>query len=160
MQSAQFLIPSLLVLCALSLLGMTAALLAPVQTEQPNFTPPPFEENAHSGTPQVPDGLGWSELDAQAYKASVCGKAVVENGQMQIFLTNPQTNEVWLKLRVMDEDGNVLGETGLIKPGEYVQAVQLSETPPQGSVVRLKLMGYEPETYYSAGAVTLNTTIP
>ena len=65
----------------------------------------------------------------------------------------------YLDYRVLDENGEMLGETGLIKPNEYVKYVALSRELPQGTKIKLKIMGYEPQTYRSAGAATLNTTI-
>ena len=60
---------------------------------------------------------------------------------------------------MFDEQGNMLGETGLIKPNEYVKYVTLSKTLEVGTKIKLKIMGYEPHTYYSAGAASLNTQI-
>lgn len=128
-----------------------------VQTAE--FTPPDFDGTAIQGTPEVPEELGYSEIDAQAYKFSVCGKVICENGSADIYLTDPDSNNVWLKVRVLDENDNVLGETGLIKQGEYVQSVSLENIPPDGSQIKLKVMSYEPDTYYSMGAATMNTTI-
>lgn len=141
--------------CAVSLVGMIVALTL---TGTPQFTPPPFDETAELGTPAVPDGLGWGELDAQAFRVSVCGVFAAQNGTADVYLTSPASNAVWLKLRVIDGAGKVLGETGLIRPGEYVRSVALDREPESGEVITLKLMAYEPETYHSAGAVTLNTT--
>ena len=62
-----------------------------------------------------------------------------------------------MKLRVLDETGTVLAETGLIRPGEYLQRVEFSQTPSPGEKLQLKIMAYEPETYFSAGSVVLNT---
>ena len=76
-----------------------------------------------------------------------------------MWLTNPVSNTVWLKVRVLDEKGNTLGETGLIKPGEYVQSVTLDTVPKTGKPIVLKIMAYQPDTYYSEGAVSLNTKI-
>ncbi len=61
-------------------------------------------------------------------------------------------------MKVEGENGKLLGETGLIKPGEYVKSVKLNESPEAGSDIRLRIVAYEPETYYSAGSVVLNTT--
>ncbi len=144
-------------ICILSLVVMIFALTAQKQPQAASeFTPPPFDSEAVVGTPAVPDGLGYNELDCQAYKVSICGK-LSENGD--IWLTNPENNEVWLKVRVLDENGIVLGETGLVRPGEYVQTVKLTSVPKSGTPVTLKIMAYEPETYYSAGAASLNTTM-
>ena len=112
-----------------------------------------------SGIPDVPEELGWQELDAQAFQVGVCGAVVLEGSQADVWLTNPESNTIWLKLRILDEDGDVLGETGLIRPGEYVQSVTFDTVPAPGTAISMKVMAYEPETYHSAGAVTLNTTI-
>ncbi len=146
-------------LCLVSLAVMAAVLLAGSRPETPPFTPPPFDPAAMAGTPDVPENLGWGELDAQVYKASVCGYLVPEDGKADVWLTNPETNAVWLKLRILDSQGNILGETGLIKPGEYVQQVSFITVPKADEAVTLKLMAYEPETYYSAGAITLSTVM-
>ena len=66
---------------------------------------------------------------------------------------------MWLKVRILDVGGNILGETGLVRPGEYVQTVALTTIPKPGTPITLKIMAYEPDTYYSMGAGTLNTTV-
>ena len=125
------------------------------------FTPPPFEENAVSGVPEVPENLGYSSpyKEGMAYRFSVCGNVTAEGENAVVYLTNPAENSVWLKLRVLDESGKMLGETGLIRPGEYVRCVKLSSVPPAGAKITLKIMGYEPETYHSAGSATLSTVM-
>ena len=125
------------------------------------FIPPPFEKNAVSGVPEVPEELGYSapSKEGMAYRFSVCGNVTLEGSEAVVYLTNPPGNDVWLKLRVLDESGKALGETGLINPGEYVRCVTLSSVPPVGTKIALKIMGYEPETYRSAGSATLNTAI-
>ena len=145
--------------CILSFAAMVLALTLGGTKETAPFTQPPFDEAAQTGTPEVPDALGWGELDAQAFKASVCGVFAPGDGKADVYLTNHETNTVWLKLRVVDDKGNTLGETGLIKPGEYIQSVTLTTTPNPGTTVTLKLMAYEPQTYHSAGAAALNTTV-
>lgn len=147
------------VICILSLAAMVMALIFGGTQKAVPFTPPPFDEAAQTGTPEVPDDLGFGELDAKAFRASVCSVFAPENGAVDVYLTSPEANTVWLKLRVLDDEGNILGETGLIKPGEYVRSVALTTTPTSGAKIILKLMSYEPETYHSAGAVNLETTV-
>lgn len=147
-------------ICIVSLAVMSAALIISGRKgEKMDFTPPPFDGNAVQGIPNVPEQLGWGEIDAQAYKASVCGVVIPDGDTADIWFTNPESNTVWLKLRVLDSKGNMLGETGLIKPGEYVQAVTFGKVPGEGDTIRLKLMAYEPETYRSAGSTELTTTV-
>lgn len=148
------------IICAISLLVMVAALaFSGGDLESSVFMPPPFDENVVQGTPDVPGNLGWSEVDAKVYKASICGVIIVDGGKADVWFTNLESNNVWLKLRVLDVNGNTLGETGLIRPGEYVQAVTFETVPEIGDSIGLKLMAYEPETYYSVGSVTLNTVV-
>lgn len=128
-----------------------------------NFTPPPFEQEAVSGEPEVSENLGYSPLDIPgAYRVSLCGKVVEEGGCADVWFTNHAENTVWMKLRVLDAQGNILGETGLLKPGEYVQSVELTGADvslEDGMELQLKIMAYEPDTYHSAGSAVLNTTL-
>lgn len=147
-------------MCIVSLTIMAfSLLLCGKKIETPSFVPPEFDQAAVQGVPDVPEGSGWSEVDAQAFKASICGVVTIKDNKADIWFTNPDSNTVWLKLRILDTNGNTLGETGLIKPGEYVQSVTLTAIPDIGESIGLKLMAYEPETYYSAGSATLTTNI-
>lgn len=149
------------------ILGAALAVLAAVMTialclpknGTAEFTPPPFEQNAVFGVPEVAEELGYSSpyKEGMSYRFSVCGNVTAEGKNAVVYLTDQAENKVWLKLRVLDENGNTLGETGLLKPGEYVRSVALSSVPPIGTKITLKIMGYEPDTYHSAGSVTLNT---
>ena len=159
-QKNHYILPLAAVLCAVSLAVMVFALTRQeAQTVMGEFTPPPFDAAAVVGSPAVPDGFGWQELDAKVYKAGICGKFIPKGNTADVWLTNPESNTVWLKVRVLDEKGNTLGETGIIKPGEYVQSVELDNVPKAGKPIVLKIMAYQPDTYYSEGAVSLNTTI-
>lgn len=148
-------------LFAAAFLIMVAALAGPQKAEQRAFVPPAFEKHAQGGTPHVPEGLGYSApfQEGMAYRFAVCGNVTMEGNQALVYLTNPAENEAWIKLRIFDKSGNMLGETGLLKPGQYVQYVELNTALLPGTPVRLKIMGYEPEIYTSAGSVVLNTQI-
>lgn len=153
-------VPILGAVLAVLVIAMVLALCLP-NRKMAEFTPPPFEQNAVSGTPKVAQELGYSSpyKEGMTYRFSVCGNVMTEGNEAVVYLTNPAENEVWMKLRVLDENRNVLGETGLIKPGEYVKSVALNTLPDAGTKISLKIMGYEPETYRSAGSVALNTAI-
>lgn len=143
-------------LCAAALAVMTAVLIYIGQTR---FTPPPFDPAARSGIPDVPEELGYSELDATAFRFSAAGVLTVDSGSTDLWLTNPAGSTVWLKARILDTDNALLGESGLLRPGEYVQTVTLDRVPAQTAPVTVKIMAYEPETYYSAGSVLLQTQL-
>lgn len=143
-------------LCILSLSVMVLVLNREPRTGE--FIQPPFEPAAQTGMPEVPEGLGYQQLDAQVFQVALCGELHVRDGAAEVWFTNPDSNRVWLKLRVLDEEGRILGETGLLRPGEYVRQVALTEAGP-GTPVALKVMAYEPETCHSAGAMTFSTRI-
>ena len=142
--------------CIAAFLVAAVTLVITGRSTQESFVPPEFDALAVAG---VPDVSGWQELDAQAYRVGICGVLVPNGNDMDVWLTNPKENQVWLKVRVLDSNGDILGESGLIRPGEYIQTINLQTVPGSGSTVILKIMAYEPETYYSAGSVTLTTQI-
>ena len=114
---------------------------------------------AQTGTPDVPESAGYGDLDAGDFKFYAAGNLTAENGKTDIWLTNPAEKYIWLKARLLDKDENILGESGLIKPGEYIQSIELDEIPKGTSSITLKIMAYAPDTYQSAGAIALNTDL-
>lgn len=146
-------------ICAMAVCVMLLSLSNSRKTTIEQFTPPPFETAALPGVPEVPQNLGWSEIDADVFHVGICGKVSVADYEASVWLTNPEGNSVWLKLRVLDEYGNILGETGLLTPGHYVQTVSLCTVPATDFSIVLKVMAYEPETYRSVGSISLNTSI-
>ena len=96
-------------LAAVSVAVMVAVLLC--GSESDTFTPPPFEHEAVVGTPSIPEGMGYGMLDAEAFQAALCGQLTAAETGVDLWLTNPSDNTVWLKLRLFDEEGNLLGET-------------------------------------------------
>lgn len=125
-----------------------------------DFVPPEFDTAAVDGTPAVDAALGWAALSiSEDYNVHVCGVLNADsNGSLPLYFTNDAGNAVWAKLRVLNSDNEIIGETGLLKPGQYVERVQLNEKAAAGDVT-LQIMGYQPETYYSAGSVGLATVL-
>lgn len=146
-------------LAALCAAAIAAALALAFTGGQPDFVPPPFDPAAQSGVPDVPEDAGYGQLDAKAFRFSAAGALTVRNGAVDVWLTNPDGSGVWLKVRLLAEDGTVLGESGLLRSGQYVRSVALDTVPQETMAVTLKIMAYEPDTYYSAGSVTLQTQL-
>lgn len=146
---------------AVALVVMIVALCIPGEPKKGEFVPPAFEPAAVAGVPRVSEDSGYTELykEGMAYRVSVCGIPAIDGQSLTVYFTNTEGNEKYLKLRVLDEDGGMLGETGLLKPGEYVERVELKKELAAGTKIKLKIMGYEPETYESAGVVSLNVTV-
>ena len=154
-------VPVLCGVLAIALAVMAAALFFGGKQDTAEFTQPPFDAAAMAGVPEVPESLGYIApyQEGMGYRFSVCGNVVMVGNAAAVYLTNPEENDVWLKLRVLDENDTILGETGLIRPGEYVKDVALTENLPAGTKIKLKIIGYEPQAYFSAGSATLNTAI-
>ncbi|MDO5558344.1 MAG: hypothetical protein Q4F95_01965 [Oscillospiraceae bacterium] len=149
------------VVCVLSVIGMILTLtFGGKKQKTPEFTPPPFEVSAQNGIPDVRDN-SWTKIyqDGMSFTAYICGRVNVNDMCADLYFTNIAENTVWLKLRISDGKDNILSETGLIRPGEYVKSVRFIHVPSAGSDIKLKIMAYEADTYYSAGAVSLNTTL-
>ena len=147
--------------CVVTVAVMIVCLCLPKKTEQKPFVAPPFDDNAISGEPSVSDGLGYSVLyqDGMSFKVGVCGKVNIVGDNAELYLTNFSDNAVWLKARFYDSKGNVLGESGLVEPGEYLKNVKLDSVPKESEKVTVKIMSYEPETYKSLGAIVLTPKI-
>lgn len=147
--------------CFFAVLVMLLSLaLTGGKSEQAEFIPPPFETAAQSGMPDVADE-SWMQIyrDGMNFSAHICGKVILNGNAADVYFTNDDGNGVWLKLRILDGEDNILAETGLLKPNEYVRTVTFDTIPENKAAIRLKIMAYEPDTYYSAGAVMLNTTV-
>lgn len=143
--------------CALCVVFMLVALLVPKEAVRGEFTPPAFAANAEQGVPTVSDDLGWYTPQAQglSFKVSVCAEVIVKDGKADIYFTNYEENDVWLMARIVNESGTVLAESGIIKQGEYLQTIEFDKLPKNGQTLYYKVMAYEPNTYYSAGTITL-----
>ena len=137
---------------------MVAALIRGPRQEI-RFTPPPFDEAAVQGVPGLTLDDGYGSIDASVYQFSVLGEISLADGRVEVFFTNYAQNNAWLKLVMKDTEGNKLGETGLLRPGEYVQYLALELPPAQSMPVTMVIMGYEPDTYYSVGNVSLQTQL-
>ena len=149
-----------IIACSVAVIAMVVVIAIKFTPKKGEFEAPPFDSSAVAGTPEVPDGLGWAELNAEeAFFVSVCGEVKLSDGKADVWFTNPEKNAAWLKLRVLDEQGEILAETGLIRPGEYLQTIHFDTLPEIGNNIVMKVMAYEPDTYVSAGAVSLKTVI-
>lgn len=124
-----------------------------------NFTPPPFDGAAVAGVPALTDEDGYKPIDAKVYKFNICGDLSLSGTKTDIWLTNLEENDTWLKAVLKDEADNLLGESGLIRPGEYLQSIELTTVPTETQDVKLVIMGYEPYSYYSVGNVSLYTVL-
>lgn len=140
----------LLIACIISVLLMAAALVWYfVKLDRAKFIPPEFDPAVVRQEPPASID-GWREVTHSEYTFGICGKLNRAEGKSAtIWLYNDAENEgVWLKLRVKDASGNVLGETGLVKPGESLEKVQLSRAVKEGEKLTYYVMAYDKD-YHS-----------
>ena len=147
--------------CIIAMIIMIVSLCIPKEAEQQSFVLPQFDDDATQGEPIVPDDSGYSILyrDGMSFKVGICGKINITKNSAEVYLTNIAENDVWLKVRIYNADGEILGESGLIKPGEYLKTVTIENVSSFAESVTVKVMSYEPDTYKSLGAVTFNPKI-
>lgn len=146
--------------CLISLIAMAIILANPKRVETP-FEPPAFEQSVQEGEPKVPENLGWKLLyqEGMQFKAGICGILKFEEKVAQVYFTNPAENSVYMKLRITDQKGKILAESGLLKPGEYLKTIEFTARPNAGQKISMKVMTYEPADFTSAGSINLATTI-
>ena len=127
------------------------------EPEVSDFVPPSFEQTAVVGTPtDVDPSLNYQTFSVEdKMTVGMCGNLTLEeDNTVDIYFTSDATNPFWAKVRLLDEDGNILGESGLIRAGEYVPSVTLTNPPKKSAMVIAKILTYEEDTYYSQGSVT------
>lgn len=152
---------TLSLVCIIAIIIMVVSLCIPKEAEQPPFVPPPFDVNAIVGEPTVPDNLGYSVLyrEGMSFKVGICGKINITANSADVYLTNLSENHAWLKVRFYDQAGRMIGESGLVRPGEYLKGITLDIVPHTTEGIILKIMSYEPDTYNSLGSITLTPKV-
>lgn len=117
---------------------------------------PEFEAGAIEGTPEVGEAYAYSTLTVtDNYLIKVCGVPLITGNQLHLNITNPKGNYVWFRVEVLNSEGELIGKTGVIKTNEYVPTIELSKTLNENSKVTVRIIGYTPHTWHSAGNVNL-----
>ncbi len=148
------------IVCAVVVLAMILSIVMVSQIKPPAFVPPEFDAAAVDGTP-TDAGDSWSRIfqEGMNFSAHICGRIVPYDGKADLYFTNDAENAVLMKLRVYNEMGAIIAETGLIRPGQYIKTVTFTTVPKNGEKISMKIMTYQPDTYYSEGAVAVTTMI-
>lgn len=123
------------------------------------FKKPEFDNAATS----IPEKLEYKE---KAIKVSEGYSLYIDpipkldqNDNLSINLVSLEENKIWIKVRILNAKEEIIGETGLIKPGEYLEKVQINQQLSKNDQITYKIMGYEKDIYRSAGTISLNTRI-
>lgn len=150
-----------LIVMAVLMVSLLIAAGAAFASRQPqviagDFVPPEFDANARKGTPDALDeSRGYRSLEMKENAVvSLCTNITVENNAAQIYFTSHEKNLGWMKIKLLDDSGKVLGESGLLRPGEYLQEVHLDSVPKNSGLILTKILIYEPQTYLSLGSAS------
>ena len=141
--------------------GVLAAVWAYGHFQPAALTHPDFEKAALTGTPQVEERYGYSTLQVdETYLVRLCGVPANDGQSVDFYFTNPPESGVWFRAEVLDQDGQVLASTGVLRPGEYLPTVTLREKLTQRETpVTVRIVAYEPDTWQSRGNVNLKLTL-
>ena len=123
------------------------------------FVPPPPETNAIKGAPTLEEGVLGSVTGGPGFRAVMAKEPVLTQGEIFIYFTSPETNEVWMTIELLDEEGKVICESGLLKPGEYVDRLAVLDGAVVGKSVWARVLSYEPDTYLSHGSVSIELLV-
>lgn len=137
-----------------------------------------FDENAVVGSPTeiLPDGATYKLFQAEGIcDAALCELPKVTDGKdVHLFLTNPETNSVYIRAEiytvafVRNKDGQVtdyyhdelLGKTGFIRPGEYVETLVLDDALDAAETyAMIKIATYNIDDGTSNGTFFVNTIL-
>ena len=135
-----------------------------------------LDDERQTGIPSaIPEENGYTSYSAEGIcEVVLCGNPEVHGKEVQLWLTNPETNSVWLRAELWsvaftyDTAGKItaaspdkmLGKTGFIRPGEYVETVMLSrELQEERTYVMIKISTYVESTRTSEGFFYINTSL-
>lgn len=131
------------------------------QTVQGDFVKPEFDSSA---TVADMDYLSSIQSFSKYYAnddfgVAVVGEVYLINDKYQLYFCSLDINKNYLLVRIYDESGEVLlGQSGLVKPGECVEYVDAIAVPKNSDeTITVKVLTYEPETYLSQGTFTIST---
>ena len=129
--------------------------------QTPQYKPPAFDSSAHIGEPTPPIDLGYTLMTAeQGFVIKLCGRLFAQKDSIDIYLTNPKSNDVWLMTELHDENDKVLAKSGIIKQGEYIKSINmLSSVTTVETNVTIVVIAYSPDTYTSMGSVSMKTVL-
>lgn len=153
-----------LALAAVCAVAIGLNLRRPAQPE-PGYVPPPAEQAAVPLSDwRAPQGL--PTLRTNTYAFSINPEPVARaDGLCGVWLSNPETNAVYLMLDVrLEESGLLIYRSGLVAPGTGLGEITLPRAAldamqPGDNGVLLTVYSFATEGYTSMGEAPLRTTL-
>ena len=146
---------SIKILC--SILGvLVIGLVIMLLTNNNDFKKPSFESNII----KVNDNTEYTNnliTIRDGYSFYIEGSPEYKNNNLHINFYSNSDESIYLKVRVLKDD-KVIGESGLIKTGELLKSLRIKNLKVNDELTYL-IMGYEKDTYYSAGELKLKIKV-
>ncbi len=145
-----------LIISFLILLISFSFLIVTIIFKNDKFVAPEFDKNAIDGVPEISEDSYTSFNYLDSYKVFICGEPKLVNNKLYLYLTSEKSNDINLKAR-MYKDDKLIGETGLLKPNQYLEYVDVSSIS-VGDKISIKIMSYD-DNYQSAGVIKVNLNV-
>lgn len=121
------------------------------------FLPPKHEDSAGEGLSQAV--RSYQELPVkEGYMVGMDTTPVFKDGKLYLHTVNKEGNTVWFLVRIYQKN-KLIGETGLLYPGECVEGIPCKKTLAEGEEVLVQIVAYEPETYHSEGVARVSCKV-
>ena len=154
---------SRIILTVILVAVLSLSIVAIIASRLIKYKPPAHEAKAVSGEPEVSEDYLYKEVSSNfGYSFSMAANLYQrKDGSVNIFLTNPKTNEVSIRCEIKDRDTGILYyKSGLIQPGEYVKNLPPeTNIPNEAHNADVIIQAFEPETCLSAGATNLKLVL-
>jgi len=128
-----------------------------------DYIPPPFEENALAGIPELEEHMQFAPVDAQGqFTFGSAGTLFYQkDSSLKLYLTNFEENDALIMAEVYDpKKKKVIYKSGLLRPGEYVESLTpLYEIENVATDVEVRVYAFSQEDYVSVGQVALSNII-
>ena len=145
--------------CLLLIMMLIITLLSINIKKKSTFVKPEFDSNVLTESPKNIDYKDSIITVSEGYNLYINGLPIIDNHNLIVNLISLPENNVWIKIRVLDEFENIVGESGIVKPGEYLKQIKLDNKIKSNDKITYMIIGYEIDTYLSAGTIQLNTRV-
>ncbi len=123
------------------------------------FHAPEREADVTEGIPSEGKAQHYEELPIrEGYVLGIDTSPVYRDGRLYLNVANLKDNNVWFLVRVYLGD-ELIAETGVFYPDEYVEGVSCSKRLSTDDKVLIKILAYEPDTYHSEGEAQISAAV-
>ena len=149
----------IVLLCVLITLISVIVILSINLKTKTTFSKPKFDK---SSSVKIPDNLNYNDSVlkvSDGYTFYIEALPKIKKDHLIVNFISLENNNIWIKVRVLNSKEEVVAESGLVKPGEFLNKIKLNKSISSGDDISYVIMGYEKDTYFSAGVVNLNTKV-